>query len=164
MAFTVCAQAPASLISREAAGVAGRRERKGDIAMSGGFVRLIAGLALIAVLVFIGVGVYNAGVTAGLAETGNAVASGAPAVYYPGPYYGHPWGWGGFGFFGIFFWILGIFLIFGLIRAAFGFGRWGRGGRDWSNHHGPGGYGGPRQHFEDWHRQAHEPGGEAKEQ
>jgi hypothetical protein len=134
--------------------------------MSGGsFGRLIAGLVLIAVLVFIGVGVYNAGVTAGLAETGSAVASGAPVVYYPGPYVGHPWGWGGgFGFFGIFFWILGIFLIFGLIRAAFGFGRWGRGGRDWGNHHGPGGYGGPRQHLEDWHRQAHEAGGETKDQ
>ncbi len=58
--------------------------------MSGRFVRLIAGLALMTVLVFIGVGVYNAGVTAGLAETGSAVASGAPVVYYPGPYVGHP--------------------------------------------------------------------------
>ena len=98
-------------------------------------------------------------------ETGSAVASGAPAVYYPGPYVGHPWGWGGgFGFFGIFFWILGIFLIFGLIRAAFGFGRWGHGGRDWGNHYGPGGYGGPRRHLEDWHRQAHEAGGESKDE
>jgi hypothetical protein len=129
--------------------------------MFGGFVRLIAVVALVSVLALIGVSVYNAGVSAGLAETGAAVASGAPVVYY-GPYVGHPWGWGGVGFFGIFFWILGIFLIFGLIRAAFGFGRWGgrRGG--WYGHHGPGGYGGPRDDFDDWHRRAHEPGEEPK--
>jgi hypothetical protein len=135
--------------------------------MSGGSIaRLFAALALIAVLAFIVVGVFNAGVTAGLAQTGSAaVASGAPVVYYPGPYVGHPWGYGGgFGFFGIFFGILGIFLIFGLIRAAFGYGRWGRGGRDWSSHHGPGGYGGPSQRFDEWHRQAHEPGSESKDQ
>ena len=124
--------------------------------MSGGFFRALAGLALIAVLVAIGVGVYDAGVSNGIAQQGAAVASGAPAVVYPGPYYGH-WGWGpgfGFGFFGIFFWILGIFLIFGLIRAAFG--GWGRGRGGWGGHYGR--YGGPREHFEDWHRQAHEPG------
>jgi hypothetical protein len=125
--------------------------------MSGGSViRFVAALALVGVLIAIGVGVYNAGVSAGLVQQGAAVASGAPAVVYPGPYVGH-WGWGpGFGIFGIFFWILGIFLIFGLIRAAFGFGRWGHGRGDWGNHHGR--YGGPREHFEDWHRQAHESG------
>ena len=129
--------------------------------MSGGSIfRVIAALALVGVLVMIGVGIYNAGVSAGLAETAVEVTSGAPAVYY-GPYVGHPWGWGGFGFFGIIFWILGIFLIFGLIRAAFGWGRWGRGG-DWGRHHGPGGYGGPREYMEDWHRKAHEQSGEPK--
>jgi hypothetical protein len=130
--------------------------------MSGGSIfRFVAAVALVGVLVAIGFGVYNAGVTAGLAETGSAVASGAPVVYY-GPYAGHPWGWGGgFGFFGIFFWILGIFLIFALIRAAFGFGRWGRGG-DWGRHHGPGGYGGPRDYLDDWHKRAHQPTDETK--
>jgi len=122
----------------------------------GSFVRVLATLALIGILVAIGVGVYDAGVSAGVAQQGAAVASGAPAVVYGGPYVGH-WGWGwGFGFFGIFFWILGIFLIFALLRAAFGFGR-GRGG--WG-HHGYygryGRYGDPRDHLEDWHRQAHE--------
>jgi hypothetical protein len=127
----------------------------------GTFVRVIAALALVGVLVMIGVGVYNAGVSAGLAETGAAVASGAPAVYY-GPYVGHPWGWGGFGFgfFGILFWILGIFLIFALLRAAFGFGRWGRGG--WGERHGPNGRGGPRDYLDDWHRRAHQPADESK--
>ena len=118
--------------------------------MSGGFFRALAVLALVAVVVAIGVGVYNAGLTAGIAQQGAAIASGQPTVVYPGPYYGH-WGWGpGFGFFGIFFWILGIFLIFGLIRAAFGWGRW-RG-----DHHGR--YGGPRDYLEDWHRRAHDAG------
>jgi hypothetical protein len=131
--------------------------------MNGGtFIRVLATLALVGVLIAIGVGVYNAGVTSGLAQHGAAVASGAPAVVYPGPYVGH-WGWGwdpGFGFFGIFFWILGIFLIFGLLRAAFGFGRGGRYGRGWGGHHGRYGddYGDPRDHLEDWHRRAHESG------
>ena len=67
------------------------------------FVRVLASLVLIGVLVAIGVGVYNAGVSAGLA-TQVVTPSGAPAVYYAGPYAWHGWGWGpGFGFFGIFF-------------------------------------------------------------
>jgi hypothetical protein len=121
--------------------------------MSGGtFARVLATLVLIGVLVAIGVGVYNAGVSAGLATT-VAAPSGAPVAYYPGPYV---WGWGpGWGFFGIFFWILGIFLIFGLLRAIFGWGRWsGRGYRDWD--HRPNGHGGPQGRFEEWHRRMHE--------
>lgn len=119
------------------------------------FVRVLAALVLIGVLVAIGVGVYNAGVSAGLATT-VAAPSGAAVAYYPGPYV-HGWGWGpGWGFFGIFFWILGIFLIFGLLRAIFGWGRWsGRGYRDWD--HRPNGYGGPQGRFEEWHRRLHEP-------
>ena len=124
--------------------------------MNGGsFVRVLATLALIGILVAIGVGVYNAGVSQGIAQQGAAVASGAPVVVYPGPYVGH-WGWG-FGFFGIFFWILGIFLIFALIRAAFGFGR-GR-GKGWGGHYGYyGRYGSPQDHLEDWHRRVHDSG------
>jgi hypothetical protein len=117
-----------------------------------GFFRVIVGLALIGLLVVIGIGVYDAGVSQGIAEAGrNAVASGAaaPVYVYPGAYPGH---WGGFGFFGIFFWILGIFLIFGLLRAAFGWGRWGGRG-------GPGGWdhaGGRHGYLDDWHRRAHD--------
>ena len=122
--------------------------------------RVLAALLLVGLLAGVGIAIYNAGVSQGLVTT---AASGAPLAAYPYYYPGFHFGWAFFPF-GILFWILGIFLIFGLIRAAFGFGRWGRGGRDWGNHHGPSGYGGPRQHFEDWHRQAHEPGGEAKEQ
>lgn len=127
-------------------------------------IRVVAALLLVGLLVGIGVGVYNAGVSQGLAQNVTAVASGAPSVaygYYPG-FVGPHWGWG-FGFFGIFFWILGIFLIFGLLRLAFG---WGRGGYGRWGGYGPGGYGpggwgnpgpgDPRQERLDaWHREAH---------
>jgi len=122
--------------------------------MAGGFFRFIAAVALVGLIAIVGYGIYDAGVGAGLAEAARtAVASGdpAPGVYYPGPYY-HGWGYGhgwGFGFFGIIFWILGIFLFFGLLRAVFGRGRWG----------GPGGWSrrdGPRGHLDEWHKQAHE--------
>jgi hypothetical protein len=124
--------------------------------MSGGFLRVLAVLGIIGLLVAIGIGSYNAGVTVGLADGGAAVASGATVVYQHGPYVGH-WGWG-FGFFGILIWILVIFLVFGLVRAAFGGGRWG-GRRDWGDH--PGRYGGPRDYLDDWHRRAHGDGPDA---
>jgi hypothetical protein len=114
--------------------------------------RVLAAVALVGLLALVGVSVYNSGVSAGLGEAARlATASGDPVpVYaYPGPYVGHGWGygWGGFGFFGIFFWIIGLFLVFGLIRAAFWGGRWG----------------GPRNgsrsgHLEEWHRRAHDSG------
>ncbi len=44
--------------------------------------------SLIGLIVAIGVGVYDAGVTAGLAQT-VAAPSGAPVAYYPGPYFWH---------------------------------------------------------------------------
>lgn len=111
--------------------------------------RVVVGLAIVGLLIGGGITLYNAGVTAGISEAARvATASGDPlpgGYPYPGPYIGHGWGYGGgggFGLFGIVFWILGFFLIFGLIRAAFGGGRWG----------GPRGGG----RFEDWHRRAHE--------
>src|SRR5580765_2068931 len=105
--------------------------------MPGTFFRFIAFLLLVGLLAVVGVNIYNAGVSAGIStDIGNAIASGAPipAGYYYGPYVGHPWG-GGFGFGGFLIGIFFLFLFFGLIRAIFGFGRWG--------HHGRGyGYGG----------------------
>jgi hypothetical protein len=122
----------------------------------GTFIRVLAVLALIAVLVGIGAGIYNAGVSAGLAgSVVTADPSGAPVVYYPGPYVGQGWDWGPGWIFGILFWILGIFLIFALLRAVFGWGRWSRGYRDWDKHR-PNGSGGPREHFEEWHRRLHD--------
>ena len=117
--------------------------------------RTIARILLVVVLVgaAIGIGVtsYNAGVSAGLVQSGHAVVvpdgyAVAPGTAYVG--YGWGWGWGhGFGFFGFLGGLLFLFLIFGLIRAAFG------GPRHW----GPGGPGGPRGWGGgDWRRDAWE--------
>ena len=125
--------------------------------------RLFAVLLLAGLVAVVGINIYNAGVTAGIAaDVGNAIASGAPVPIgvYPSPYVGQPWGWGwGGGFFGILFGIFFLFLIFGLLRAAFGWGHWG-GHRGWGRHGGWGGskgYGGdhhrgPRDYLDEWHR------------
>jgi hypothetical protein len=106
--------------------------------MFGSFMRVVAVVALVAVLAGIGIGIYNAGVSEGVAEAARAAqAAGEDAAvvippYAGGPYgygYGHGWGGPGFGFFGFLFAILFLFLIFGLVRAAFGWGRWSGGGR-----------------------------------
>ena len=125
--------------------------------------RTIAAVLLVIFLtvggIFLGVSAYNAGVTAGLAQ--NLAQSGSDVVVTPGyataPYVGWGYGWGpGFGFFGFLFFLFFLFLIFGLIRAAFGWGRgWGRGG--W----GPGGPGGPgrydRRHgYDGWNDRVRE--------
>jgi hypothetical protein len=84
---------------------------------------------------------YQLGVSQGLVATGTAVA---PAVYY------HPYFFGGFGFL---FPLLFLFLIFGLLRAAFGRGRgWGYGG--WGGM-GPGYYQSPRDRIEALHKELH---------
>ena len=131
------------------------------------FGRIIAFLLLVGLLAVVGTTIYNAGVTAGIAaDIGSAIASGDPVpigVY--GPYVGHPWGygwgWGG-GFLGILFGIFFLFLIFGLLRAAFGWGRWGGGHRGWGGHKGYSWdhHRGPREYFDEWHREQH---GEAPE-
>jgi hypothetical protein len=91
--------------------------------------RTIARALLIVVLigaaVGIGVTAYDAGVASGLAQTGQVAVT--PA-YPVAPYVGYGWGFGhGFGFFGFLGMLLFLFLIVGLIRAAFG-GRRGWGG------------------------------------
>ena len=110
----------------------------------------------IAIVAGIGIGVYNAGVSEGVAEAARVaqVAGDGAAVVYPpyvgGPYgYGHGWAGGGFGFFGILFGILFFFLIVGMIRAAFGWGRWGGGGR------GPGGWESRNERIAEMHRELH---------
>jgi hypothetical protein len=96
-------------------------------------------LAVMGALILAGVA-YQVGVGQGLATTG--LAPSAEAVrygYHPG------WGFGLFPLFGLLFPLLFIFLIFGLVRAAFG------GPRRWN--------GGPwmdRQTMaEEWHRKMH---------
>ena len=115
-----------------------------------GFFRFIAFLVLVGLLAVVGVTIYNAGVTAGInSDIGQAIASGAPipAGYYSGAYLGHPWG---FGFGGFLIGLVFLFLFFGLIRAAFGWGRWG-------GHHGRGysKWGGRPDELDSWHRERH---------
>jgi hypothetical protein len=125
--------------------------------MFGTFGRVLGVILFVAVLAGIGIGVYNAGVNEGLAQAAIAAqaAGDDPAVVIPpyaGPYgYGYGWHGGGFGFFGILFGILVLFLLFGLIRAAFGWGRWNGGGR------GPGGWGGGgrEERIAEYHRELH---------
>jgi hypothetical protein len=98
--------------------------------------RTIARILLVAFLVLaavgIGVSAYNAGVAAGIAHEGTVVVQ--PGGYPVAPYagWGPGWGWG-FPFVWFFGGLFFLFLLFGLIRAAFGGPRWGRGyGRGWS--------------------------------
>lgn len=128
------------------------------------FIRIVAALALVALVAIVGINVYNAGVSAGLAEAARAAAAAgesAPVVippYVGGGYGGYGPGWGiGFGIFGLIFWVLGIFLVIGLVRAAFGWGRWGGPRRGPGERWGPGGYGRDerRQRLEELHRELH---------
>jgi len=129
-----------------------------NVTNGGTIVRFIAALLLVAVVIGLGVATYNAGVSAGLTEAAQqALSSGDPTPVVPaygyGPYFHGPgWGWG---FFGFFFWILGFFLIFALLRAVFGWGRWGGSG----GHRGPSGWGGGSR-AEEWHRELHRRSGE----
>lgn len=127
-----------------------------------GFGRVLAVIAVVAVVGAIGIGAYNAGVSEGVAEAARAAqaAGGGEAVVYP-PYIGHyGYGHGGWGFgpLGIIFWILGFFLILALLRAAFGWGRWGGGGG-----RGPGGWAAGRdERIAEMHRELHRRDGESQ--
>ena len=101
-------------------------------------VLLVAGAAAI------GIGAYNAGMAAGvahgLAESGRVIAmppAATPYVYV----WPHPWGFGFFPIFPIFFFLLFFFALRGLL--------W-RGRR-----HGHYRYDGVPPFFEEWHRRAH---------
>ncbi len=144
---------------------------------------LFIGLLIVAAIVVGGGFIAQAAYQAGLATAITTAAANAPEGVvvtpvahgaYPYGYgygYGHGPGWGnGFSIFGFLGTLLFIFLIIGLLRAAFWRGP-GWGGRRWG---GPGGPGGPgnwgdhRDHrsryqetFDDWHRQAHEESGAA---
>ena len=120
--------------------------------------RVLIGVLLVAVAIFLGVGAYEAGLAQGLAQSGTTAA---PAVV---PYYGwHPFFGFGFGFFGFLGTLLFFFLIFALIRALVF-----RGGGYRSGGPGRGGWGGGwhggawesrgREAFDEWHRRAHEEG------
>ena len=101
-----------------------------------------SGAAILAVLsaIVIGYLAFEAGLQHGVLAAGQGAAA-APYAY--GYHYGP-----GFGFFGLLFPLLFIFLIFGLLRAAFGC-------EPHSGGHGGYWRGGPRATFEEWHREAH---------
>ena len=129
-----------------------------------GILGFLFGLVVVGVLVGLGVGVYQAGIAQGIIDAGRyPAAAGVPVAGY---------GWhGGPGIFGILFGIFFLFLIFGLLRAAFSRGRgygpgWGHGygyGPGWGR--GPGGEAGPDawreerdRRIADLHRRLHEEG------
>ena len=134
--------------------------------------RIVLGVLVVLVLIVGAVAVgglgYRIGVVQGLAANPQLVApqgNGSPVVpyVYGAPYfYRGPWGFGwggGFGFLGCLFPLLGILLVFFLIRGLF----WGRGWhRGWGGHgygpggqdFGPGGQGVPPM-FAEWHKRAH---------
>ena len=124
------------------------------------FVKVLGLLVVVLILGGLGTAVYHAGFATGLAQAGAAAGAAAGAVpMQPGPYgpygwhpyWGHPYGFHPFGFLGG---LLVVFLIFGLLRAAF-WGRWrygylrgggGRGPARWEDH--------MRAIHDEWHRSA----------
>jgi hypothetical protein len=121
------------------------------------FFRIVLALVLIGMVVGLGAGVYNAGVTQGLAAGGKLVLPDGATGVAPYAYYGlhRPFGFGfGFGIFGLIFPLLFLFLIFGAIRGLF-FRSW-RGHGPWS--WGPRGFHGDQAppQVEELHRRMHE--------
>ena len=117
------------------------------------FARILLVVVLVGAAIGIGVTAYDAGVTNGLAQSGQVVVT--PGGYPVAPYVGYGWGFGhGFGFFGFLGMLLFLFLLFGLIRAAFGGGRrgWGPGGHD----HDRGGWRGESWRGSPWESRARE--------
>jgi hypothetical protein len=122
--------------------------------------RALVAVILIAAAIGLGVTAYNVGVNAGLAQNGTVTV--APG-FVPGPYVGYGWGFGvghGFGFFGFLGGLLFLFLLFALVRAAFGGGRgrfgggyghgWHRGG--WTDSTGRSWEERAREVHDAWHR------------
>ena len=125
--------------------------------------RIVFGILLVLVLiagaVSLGAYAYNIGVAQGLAQSGQLGDLPPGAEMRPYPYYGGPfWFYRpfGFGFLGCFGPLLFLFLIFVLFRGLWWGGRWGY-GPGWRHGHGDKGI---PSRFEDWHRQAHNQGGE----
>jgi hypothetical protein len=131
--------------------------------MGRAIVTFILSLIAVGVLVGIGAEIYQAGVAQGVIDAGRFPAAAAVPVAGYGGYHG-------FNVLGLLFPILFLFLIFGLLRAAFSRGRgWGHGyghgyGRGWSSGWDKGeGEGGPsswreerERRMADMHRRFHE--------
>ena len=114
-----------------------------------GFIGLVL---TVVVLAIVGVIAYNVGWSDGLATHVPAGTAAAPPYYYG---YGPHFFGGGFGFFGLIWFLFILFGLFWLFRLAF-FGRrhWGGG---WGYKGGPG-YGMPPgidERMQEWHKRAH---------
>ena len=116
---------------------------------------LIGLLVTLIVLVIVGTVAYNIGWSEGVNTHLPAAGTAANgATYYYGPHFG-----GGFGFLGIFWFLLILFGIFWLFRLAFwGFagrrmmgGGWGP-GRGWGYGHGPSSF---EERAQEWHKRQH---------
>lgn len=134
--------------------------------MGRAIVTFILSLIAVGVLVGIGAEIYQAGVTQGVIDAGRFPAgANVPVVGYGGSH--------GFNFLGLLFPLLFLFLIFGLIRAAFSRGRgWGHGygrgygwGPGWDKGDGEGGQSPWREERDrrmaELHRRLHESDGGA---
>jgi hypothetical protein len=111
-------------------------------------LNLALGALVVLLLAGVGIGIYNAGVSQGIAQAATLPEGSTVVTTVP---YGYGWhgGFFGFGFLWILFPIFFFLLLFGLARAAFGGGRrWG--GPGW----GPGGYGRDGWHEERERRMA----------
>src|SRR5438128_34114 len=105
-------------------------------------------LAILLLAAVVGIVGYQIGLSQNIPAV--VPASGAPVAFYP---YAYHWGFG-FGFLGFLFPLLFLFLIFGLLRAAFG------GGRGWGHRYGYEPMRGPwgddaRARIEELHRELH---------
>ena len=129
-----------------------------------GFFGFLATLIVVGLLVGVGAGIYQAGIAQGVIDAGRFPAGATVPVN------GYGYGWQGPDLFGLFFGLLFLFILFGIIRAAFfgGRGGWGRGyghghgwGPGWDKgdgpSDGPGSWRADRDsRIAEWHRKLHE--------
>jgi len=135
-----------------------------------GFLGLVATLLVVGLLVSVGVGIYQAGIAQGIVDAGRFPAGANVPVAGAG--YGYGYGWHGPDLFGLLIGLFFLFILFGIIRAAFFGGRgrgWGHHGYGygrgpWGRDFGPGDDRGDRESWRadrdsriaDWHRRLHE--------
>jgi hypothetical protein len=127
-----------------------------------GFFGFLATLIVVGLLVSLGAGIYQAGVAQGVIDAGRFPAGATVPV--------NGYGWHGPDFFGILIGLFFLFILFGIIRAAFFGGRGGWGhhgdrhgygwGPGWDKGDGPGGHGSWRSdrdsRIAEWHRRLHD--------
>jgi len=117
-----------------------------------GFLVFVLAIVLALGVAAVGIGAYQAGLAAGVAQGGGTVV--AP---YPAGYGWQPVGFG-FGLFGFLGMLLFFILLFGIVRAIVFGGRgrgWGGPGH-WDREPGHGRWSSREQAFDDWHRRQHD--------